>query len=321
MKTLFRVLASLLLILGINGGQSANAEDEAGIDIAVEVLSSAGAPKISVIFSSPIGKRSDGAKVKIAITGLESNRPVFFAVKKLPDAFARVDSDKDGALKTQVELPYGLEPGSHEMVAQTTFGDDETPAEYTLGILYVNDFGVLTNVDGTYPKGTRPAKEVLPNSAETFKAAPEYKSPVGSLRISEPQLRVNQGWFPTLTVGITLNNSTAQAASFDAKFTLVGPFGIAVGKPYFSSIVDLPSGESKTVLLNFAKLAPLGFFTLKTELILPPRFVSAVPVATSQSSAIFVPATMAWSVVATLLVALMAGLLVLRRLRSKRAHS
>ena len=322
MKILCSALATLLLVIfGINSAQSANAEDDAGIDIAVEVLSSAGAPKISVIFSSPIGKPSDAAKVKVAITGLEPNRAVFFAVKTLPDAIARVDTDKVGALKTQVELPYGLEPGLHEMVAQTTFGDDETPAEYTLGALYVNDLGILTNVDGTYPKGTRPVKEVLPNSAESFKAAPEYKGPVGTLRISEPQLRVNQGWFPTVTAGITFDNSTAQAASFDAKFTLVGPFGIAVGKPYYSSIVGLPSGETKTVLLNFAKLAPLGFFTLRTELILPPNFVSAVPVATSQSSAIFVPATIAWSVVATFLVALTAGFVVLRRLRSKRVHS
>jgi hypothetical protein len=322
MKILCSSLATLLLVIfGINGAQSANAEDDAGIDIAVEVLSSAGAPKISVIFSSPIGKRSDAAKVKIAITGLEPNRAVFFVVKPIPDAINRVDSDKDGALKTQVELPYGLEPGLHEMVAQTTFGEDETPAEYTLGELHVNDLGILTNVDGTYPKGTRPVKEVLPNSAESFETAPEYKGAIGSLRISEPQLRVNQGWFPTLTAGITFNNSTAQAASFDAKFTLVGPFGIAVGKPYFATIDSLPAGESQTVLLNFAKLAPLGFFTLKTELVLPPDFLSAVPVATSQSSAIFVPATLAWSSLAALLAAIAAGLLALRRLRMKRAHS
>ena len=137
MKILCSALATLFLVIfGINGAQSANAEDDAGIDIAVEVLSSAGAPKISVIFSSPIGKPSDAAKVKVAITGLEPNRAVFFAFKTLPDAIARVDTDKVGALKTQVELPYGLEPGLHEMVAQTTFGDDETPAEYTLGTLY-----------------------------------------------------------------------------------------------------------------------------------------------------------------------------------------
>jgi hypothetical protein len=322
MKRLCSALATLfLLTCSINAAQSASAEDDAGIAIAVEVLSSAGAPKISVRFSSPIGKRSDAAKVSIAITGLEPNRAVFFVLKPLPDAFARVDTDNDGALKTKVELPYGLEPGLHEMVAQTTFGEDETPAEYTLGELYVNDLGVLTNADGSYPKGTRPVKKVLPNSAESFATAPTFNGAVGSLRISEPQLRISQSFLPTLTAGITFNNSTAQAASFEATFTLVGPFGIAVGKPYFATIDSLPAGESQTVLLNFAKLAPLGFFTLKTELILPADFVAGVPVATSQSSAIFVPATLAWSSLAALLAAIAAGLLVLRRLRMKRAHS
>jgi len=317
MKRLFSILATLFLLgCSINAAQSASAEND--IDIAVEVLSSAGAPKISVRFSSAVGKRSDAAKVSVSITGLEPNRPVFFVVKPLPDAIGRIDTDKDGALKTQVELPYGLEPGLHEMIAQTTFGDDETPAEYTLGQLFVNDLGLLTNADGTYPKGTRPVKKVLPNSAESFATAPTYKGAVGSLRISEPQLRINPSFFPTLTAGVTFNNSTAQAVSFDAKFTLVGPFGLEIGKPYFATIDSLPSGESQTLLLNFAKIVPMGFFTLRTELILPPDFVAGVPVATTQSSAIFVPATLAWAALAALIGAIAGWLLLLRRSRMKR---
>lgn len=321
MKRLFSsVVSVLLLACNLMWAQSARAQDDAGVGIAVEVLSTAGAPKISVRFNSPLGERSDAAKVKISITGLDPNRSVFFLVKPLPDAFARVDTDKYGAVNTQIELPYGIEPGLHEMLAQTTYGNDETPAEYTLGELYVNDLGVLTTVDGNYPKGTRPVKKVLPNAAESFATAPTYKGAVGTLRISEPQLRVNQGFLPTVTTGLTFNNSTAQAVSFEAKISLMGLFGMHIGKPFFVSIDSLPTGESQTVLLNFAKLAPLGFFTLRTELILPPDFVAGVPVVTSQSSSIFVPATLAWAALAGLLAAIGAVIIFRRRSTMKRVH-
>jgi hypothetical protein len=97
--------------LSVLAPTAANAEDEIGI--AVDVLSTAGAPQVRANFFVPFGKKSDAAKISFSIAGFEPNRDVFFKVTPLPDAFAREKADEQGALKTKLELPYGLEPGRH----------------------------------------------------------------------------------------------------------------------------------------------------------------------------------------------------------------
>jgi len=261
---------------------------EDAVPVTVNVLSTEGAPQIKAKFGTPVGKKSDAAKLTVELTGLEPNRVVFFKVTPLNDAIFRADADSFGSLTTKVELPYGLEPGMHELTANTFFSTDDIPASYTVGQFYVNDFGVLTNQDGTYPKGTRPVKVLLPNSAESFDTAPEFLKPSGGLRISEPQLRIAQGLFPHLTAGMTLNNGMTAPATFEAKITLTTVFGIQIGKPYYAKFDGLAPGDSNTILLNFGSLPPTGFFTVHTQLILPDSFVSQTPVQTTQSSAIFV---------------------------------
>ena len=310
MRRSISVMAALIFSLGLGAGSVAAHADET-VPVTVNVLSTEGAPQIKAQFASPIGKKSDAAKLSLVLTGLEPNRVVFFKVTPLNDAIARANSDSNGSLTTKVELPYGLEPGIHELTANTFFSTDDIPAAYTVGQFYVNDFGVLTNQDGTYPKGTRPVKVLLPNSAENFDTAPKFLAPSGSLRISEPQLRISQGLLPSLTAALTLNNGMTSPATFEAKITLTTLFGIQIGRPYYAKFDSLGQGESSTVLLNFGSLPALGFFTVHTQLILPDNFVSQTPVQTTQSSQIFV-----WPLVplAAMVVALAAaGIVVLRR--------
>ncbi len=300
MKRLTSLLFLCLTLFAFATPTAASAEDEVGVT--VEVLSTEGAPQVRSNFFVPVGKKSDAAKVSFSLAGFEANRDVFFTVTPLADAFARDKSDEQGALKTKLELPYGLEPGRHEIVASTTFSSDNIPASYTIGEIFVSDFGLLTRADGSYPKGTRPAPVLLPNSGQAFKTAPKFLSPKGSLRVSEPQLRITQSWLPSATAGLSFNNSTNNATSFTAKTTLLTIFGSTVGEPYFSRIDALPSGETQTVLLKFKNLPPIGFFTLRTELQLPDNFSANVPVATTVSSSIFVAPYTAWSLFALMLV-------------------
>jgi hypothetical protein len=66
-------------------------------------------------------------------------------------------------------------------------------------------------------------------------------------------------------------------------------FGTLISEPYYSKIDSIPPGGTQAVLLDFANLPPIGFFTLKTELILPDNFVSDKPFKTSYVSSVFVP--------------------------------
>jgi hypothetical protein len=311
-KKLTSLFLSCLTLFSVLAPTAANAEDEIGI--AVDVLSTAGAPQVRANFFVPFGKKSDAAKISFSIAGFEPNRDVFFKVTPLPDAFAREKADEQGALKTKLELPYGLEPGRHEIVAETSFSSDDIPASYTIGEIFVSDFGLLTMSDGTYPKGTKPAPVLLPNSGQAFKTAPKYLAPQGTLRVSEPQVRISQSWLPGATVGLSFENSTATATKFSAKVTLLNIFGAPVGQPYFANFDALPAGESKTLLLKYPNLPPFGFFTLRTELQLPSTFVASVPVATTVSSSLFVAPYTVWGLVA-LLAAAAAGLVALRKSR------
>ena len=306
-----RTMAAIILSLALAGITTpALAED--AVPVTVEVVSTEGAPQIKAFFGSPVGKKSDAAKLSVQLTGLEPNRVVFFKVTPLNDAIARANTDSAGALTTKVELPYGLEPGMHELVASTVFSTDDIPASYTIGQFFVNDFGVLTNQDGSYPKGTRPAKVLLPNSGEKFDTAPEFLKPSGDLRISEPQLRISQGFLPSVTAGLTLNNGMSTPTSFEAKITLTTLFGIQIGSPFYAKFEGLAAGESSTVLLNFGSLPPLGFFTVHTQLLLPDNFVSQSPVQTTQSSTIFVWPVAPLAALGAILLA--AGILVRRRM-------
>ena len=315
-KKLTSLFLSFLTIASVLVPTAASAEDEIGI--AVDVLSSAGAPEVRANFYVPFGKKSDAAKIGFSLSGFEPNRDVFFKVTPLPDVFARDKADDQGSLKTKLELPYGLEPGRHELVATTTFSSDDIPASYTIGEIFVSDFGLLTMSDGSYPKGTKPAPVLLPNSAQGFKTAPKFLAPKGSLRVSEPQLRITQSWLPSATAGVSFNNSTNNATTFSAKITLLTIFGTVVGEPYYASIDGLPSGETKTVLLKFKDLPPVGFFSLRTELELPADFSANVPVATNVSSSIFVAPYTAWALFALMLVLVAVSLAVARRAKGFR---
>ena len=311
MKRLTSVLVLAISLFALTSPYVANADDEIGIS--VDVVGTAGAPQVRANFFVPFGKKSDAAKVIFSIAGFEPNRDVFFTVTPLLDAFARDKSDDKGMLKTKLELPYGLEPGRHEIIASTTFSSDDIPASYTIGEIFVSDFGLLTMSDGTYPKGTKPAPVLLPNSGQAFKTAPKFLAPKGSLRVSEPQLRITQSWLPSVSAGISFNNSTNNATTFTAKITLLTLFGTAVGEPYFAKIDGLPSDETKTVLLRFKDLPPVGFFTLRTELQLPSDFSASVPVATTVSRSIFVAPYMVWALLALILVLVAFSLVVVRR--------
>ena len=310
MKKLLSALVLALALLSSAG--PALAEDDIGV--AVDVLSSAGAPVVKAAFAAPIGKRSDAAKISVELIGLEPSRDVFFVIDPSPDAFARANADEQGSIKTKIELPYGLTPGKHVLTANTFFSTDDIPASYTVGEIFVSDFGILTNADGTFPKGTKPAPVLLPNSIDKFETAPTFLAPKGTLRVSQPQLRITQAWLPSLAAGLSFNNSTAAPTSFKAKVTLLTIFGTAVGKPYFANIDNLGAGETQTVLLNFANLPPLGFFTMHTELILPNDFAASVPVATSVSDSVFVAPLTVWYIVSALLLTVIA-LLVFRNVR------
>ena len=309
-RSISAMLAVVFAVLAGAGASSASADE--AVPVTVNVLSTEGAPQIKASFLSPVGKKSDAAKLSVNLTGLEPNRVVFFKVTPLNDAIARVNSDANGALSTKVELPYGLEPGMHELTANTFFSTDDIAASYTVGQFFVNDFGVLTNQDGSYPKGTRPVKILLPNSAESFDTAPQFLRPTGALRISEPQLRITQGLLPSVTAGMTLNNAMNAPATFEAKITLTTLFGLQIGRPFYAKFDGLGQGESNTVLLKFGSLPPLGWFTVHTQLILPDNFVSQEPVQTTQSSTIFV-----WPIVplAALGAALLAAAAILARRR------
>gem|GEM_PF-1741538 len=264
----------------------ANAED--AIPVVVSVASASSAPSIKANFATPVGKKSDAAKLSISLSGLEPNRPVLFKVTPLPDAIARFDSDSSGGLAAKVELPYGLVPGLHELVADTVFGSDDTPASYTVGRFWVNDFGVLTNSDGTYPKGTRPVEVLTPNSAEAFETLPKFNAPAGSLRVSEPQLRVEQDLLPKLTIGLTFDNAMTSPSSFKAKVTLFTFYGQQIGEPFFANLNSMAVDENRSVILPFGSLPPVGFFRVHTQLLLPNDFRSETPVVTSLDSNIFV---------------------------------
>ena len=311
MRRLTSIVAATLIALSLPIGQAALADDE--IPVNVTVLSTEGAPEIKAQFFSPVGKKSDAAKLSVSLTGLEPNKPVFFRVTPLADDISRSNTDASGNLTTKVELPYGLEPGMHELMADTTFSTDNIPCSYTVGQFYVNDFGVLTNQDGSYPKGTRPVQPLLPNSAEAFAAAPKFLAPTGTLRISEPQTRVSQGLLPNLVAGITINNAMSTSTAFEAKITLTTIFGNQIGEPYYAKFDGLAAGDSSTLLLKFKQLPPLGWFKVTTQLVLPADFSSAVPVQTTQTSTVFVMPTFAASLVGVLLAAAASWLVFLRR--------
>jgi len=315
-KKLTSLFLAFFALASVLTPTAASAEDEIGIS--VDVLGTAGAPEVRASFFVPFGKKSDAAKISFSLAGFEPNRDVFFKVTPLLDAFAREKADEQGLLKTKVELPYGLEPGRHEIVAETFFSSDDIPASYTVGEIFVSDFGLLTMSDGSYPKGTKPAPVLLPNSAQGFKTAPKFLTPKGSLRVSEPQLRITQSWLPSATAGVSFNNSTNNATTFSAKITLLTVFGTAVGEPYYASIDGLPSGETKTVLLKFKDLPPVGFFTLRTELELPADFSANVPVATTVSSSILVAPYTAWGLFALILVLVAVSLAAARRAKGFR---
>jgi len=253
----------------------------------------------------------------VALTGLEVSKTVLFRVTPLADAIMRASTDASGNLSTKVELPYGLEPGMHELMVDTTFSADNIPCSYTVGQFFVNNSGMLTNQDGTYPKGTRPVQPLLPNSAETFATAPHFLTGSGSLRISEPQVRVSQGLLPNLEAGITINNSTGVTSAFEAKITLATIFGNQIAEPYYAKFDGLAAGDSSTLLLKFRGLPPVGWFKITTQLVLPADFVSSVPVQTTQTSTVFVVPVLAAGIVGVALAAA-ASLLVFWRRRAAR---
>jgi len=291
----------------------ASAED--GVGVSVEVSSTEGAPEISAKSVVPFGKKSDAAIIKYSISGLEPNRDVFFVIAPLIDAFARGTSDTEGNLEAKLELPYGLEPGPHEIVAQSFFSTDDIPVSYTIGKVYVSDFGILTKSDGSSPVGTEPAEILLPYSDQNFKTAPVYSSPKGVLRVSDPQLRVTQSWLPIVDVGLSFNNDTSTTAVFSAKVTLETFFGSKIGETFFVDIKSLGAGETQSVLLKFENLPPVGFFNVRTELLLPNDFAASAPIETTISKSVFIAPITFWSGLALLL---LVGVFVQNRLRHMR---
>ena len=258
------------------------ADDQVGVK--VDVLNAAGAPTPTITVNIPVGVKSDAAKVKIKIEGLEASRPVFFSVTPMTQAFSRSTTDASGNLTVTVELPYGIEPGSHTLMARSVFSSDGISVMYTVGTFYVNNAGVLANSDGSNPKGVKQAPEVAPNAPDAFGKSPEFTNSNGSIRISEPQVRVTQSWLPSAQIGLSFQNAANQPVSFEAKITLEGPFGVAIGQSYYAKILGLGTGETRTLLLTYENLPPVGFYTLHTELILPADFKLDTAVETSHDS-------------------------------------
>jgi hypothetical protein len=309
LKKLLSIAFSVLFFTGLTC-VPVSAED--GVGVTVEVSSTEGAPEIRANSVVPFGKKSDAAIIKFSISGLEPNRDVFFVVAPLLDPFARGVSDNDGNLSIKLELPYGLEPGRHEILAQTFFSTDDIPVSYTIGQVYVSDFGILTKADGTSPVGTEPAEILLPYSDQNFKTAPVYSSPKGVLRVSDPQLRVTQAWLPIVDVGLSFNNDTSTTAVFSAKVTLETFFGSKVGETFFVDIKSLGAGETQSVLLKCENLPPVGFFNIRTELLLPNDFAASVPIETTISKSVFIVPILFWLGIALILIA---GVFVQKRLR------
>jgi hypothetical protein len=286
----------------------ARSDDEIGVE--VDVVATQGVPEVRARVEVPYGDKSDAAIVVLTLRGFEPEKAVLFTVSPSPDAIARFESDKQGSLRAELELPYGLEPGPHDIDALSFFGKDDTSASWTVGRIYVNDFGILTESDGSYPAGTKPVEVLLPTSEDQVIEPPTFQVVKGALRVSNPQTKVNQGFLPSMSAVVSFNNDTNVPVGFEAKMSLYSVFGTLIGETYYSKIDSLPAGETQAVLLDYPNLPPLGFYTLKTELILPADFVSASPVRTSYSSDIFIPALAIWGLV----VALLAGLVIRKRI-------
>jgi hypothetical protein len=289
----------------------AHSDDEIGVE--VEVVATQGVPEVRARVEVPYGDKSDAAIVVLTLRGFEPEKAVLFSVSPSPDAIARFESHNQGSLRAELELPYGLEPGPHDIDALSFVGEDNTSASWTVGRIYVNDFGILTKSDGSYPPGTKPVEVLLPTSEDQATEPPTFQVVKGTLRTSNPQTKVNQGLLPSMTAVVSFNNDTNLPVGFEAKMSLYSVFGVLIGETYYSEIDSLPAGETQAVLLDYPNLPPLGFFTLKTELILPADFVSASPVRTSYSSDIFVPALAIWGLVLALLAGLVVRKKILRR--------
>lgn len=300
-----------LVAISVLGAHPAIAEDYIGVE--VEVVDVEDAPQVRSSIKVPFGKKSDAAKISFSVSGLEPGKPVLITVSPSPDAIARFNSDSQGSLSNKVELPYGLEPGSHDIDVLSFFGADDVSVMYTIGRIYVNAAGILTESDGSYPKGTKPAQVLLPTSEEQFPEPPSYQAPKGTLRISEPQIRIIQNLLPSLSAVMSLNNDSNLTGDFEVKMSLFTMFGNLVGEPYYSKIESIPPGGTQAILLDYPNLPPIGFFTLKTEIILPDNFVSEKPVKTSYVSSIFAPP---FTVIGLLILLLVIGLLAIR-LRAK----
>jgi hypothetical protein len=184
------------------------------------------------------------------------------------------------------------------------FGDEDTSAYWTVGRIYVNDFGILTQSDGYYPVGTKPVEVLLPTSEDQIPEPPTFQVVKGTLRVSDPQIKVTHGLLPNMSTVVTFNNDTNVPVSFEAKMSLYSLFGTLIGETYYSRIGSLGPGASQAVLLDYPNLPPLGFFTLKTELLLPTDFESTSPVRTSYSSDIFVPPIAIFGFILALLAAI-----------------
>jgi len=286
---MFRTRLFIFTLVSITAIGPTAAIAEGYIGVEVEVVGTEDAPQVFASMKAPIGKKADAAKISLKIRGLEADKPVLFTVTPLPDAIARFKSDSQGELTAKVELPYGLEPGAHNIDALSFYSDEDISVLYTVGRIYVNDFGILTESDGSYPVGTKPVQVLLPTSEEQFPTPPTYQGPKGTLRVSDPQIRVTQGLLPSMSAVMSLNNDSNRNGDFEVKMSLYTIFGTLVSEPYYSKIDSIPPGGTQAVLLDFANLPPIGFFTLKTELILPDNFVSDEPVKTSYVSSIFAP--------------------------------
>jgi hypothetical protein len=289
----------------------AQSDDEIGVE--VEVVATQGVPEVRAKVEVPYGDKSDAAIVVLTLRGFEPEKAVLFTVSPSTDAIARFESDKQGSLRAELELPYGLEPGVHDIDALSFVGEDDISASWTVGRIYVNDFGILTRSDGSYPPGTKPVEVLLPTSDDQVAEPPTFQVVKGTLRVSNPQIKVNQGFLPSMTAVVSFNNDTNVPVSFEAKMSLYSITGALIGETYYSKIDALPAGETQAVLLDYPDLPPLGFYTLKTELILPADFVSTTPVRTSYSSDIFVPALAIWGLVLALLAILVFRKRILRR--------
>lgn len=307
MRVSAKAVAITLLTISVLAANPAVAEDYIGVE--VEVVDVADAPQVRSSLKVPFGKKSDAAKISFSVSGLEPGKPVLVTVSPSPDALARFKSDSEGSLSGKVELPYGLEPGPHNIDVLSFFGTDDVSVMYTIGRIYVNASGILTESDGKYPKGTKPVRVLLPTSEEQFSEPPFYQGPAGTLRISDPQIRITQGFLPSLSAVMSINNDTSLSADFEVKLSLLTIFGNLVGEPYYSKIESIPPGGTQAVLLDYPNLPPVGFFTLKTEVILPDNFVSDQPVKTSYVTSVFVPPI---TLIATLIILLVIGLLVMR---------